>query len=82
MTGVRDDVNTFHPDDADAPGPDGQGRVAETAWLAERFEEHRGRLRAVAYRMLGSVSEADDALQEAWLRIRGQDPARVENMQA
>ena len=38
-------------------------------WLAERFEEHRSRLRAVAYRMLGSVSEADDAVQEAWLRL-------------
>jgi RNA polymerase sigma factor (sigma-70 family) len=54
----------------------------EREWLTERFERHRSHLRAVAYRMLGSVSEADDALQEAWLRIRGQDPARVENMQA
>ena len=54
----------------------------ECEWLTERFERHRSHLRAVAYRMLGSVSEADDALQEAWLRIRGQDPARVENVQA
>src|ERR671922_2963112 len=51
-------------------------------WLAERFEEHRPHLRAVAYRMLGSVSEADDALQDAWLRIRHEDPTSVENMQA
>jgi RNA polymerase sigma factor (sigma-70 family) len=49
-------------------------------WLIERFEHHRSHLRAVAYRMLGSVSEADDAVQEAWLRIRDQDPASVENM--
>ncbi len=54
----------------------------EREWLTERFQEHRSHLRAVAYRMLGSVSEADDALQEAWLRIRDQDPASVENMQA
>ena len=50
--------------------------------LTERFERHRPHLRAVAYRMLGSVSEADDAVQEAWLRIRDQDPQSVENMQA
>src|ERR671935_224157 len=56
--------------------------MGEREWLTERFEQHRPRLRAVAYRMLGSVSEADDALQEAWLRIRDQDPATVENMQA
>src|SRR5690242_985143 len=54
----------------------------EREWLTERFEHHRSHLRAVAYRMLGSVSEADDALQEAWLRIREQDPASVDNMQA
>jgi RNA polymerase sigma-70 factor (ECF subfamily) len=54
----------------------------EDEWLTERFERHRSYLRAVAYRMLGSVSEADDALQEAWLRIRGRDPGSVENMQA
>ncbi len=51
-------------------------------WLTERFEQHRSHLRAVAYRMLGSVSEADDALQEAWLRVRDQDPGSVENMEA
>jgi RNA polymerase sigma factor (sigma-70 family) len=54
----------------------------EREWLTEHFQQHRPHLRAVAYRMLGSVSEADDALQEAWLRIRGQDPGSVENMQA
>lgn len=41
-------------------------------WLTERFERHRGHLRAVASRMLGSVTEANDALQEVWLRIRDQ----------
>ena len=41
----------------------------EREFLAARFEEHRPHLRAVAYRMLGSVSEADDAVQEAWLRV-------------
>jgi RNA polymerase sigma-70 factor, ECF subfamily len=54
----------------------------EHAWLTELFQQHKGRLRAVAYRMLGSVAEAEDALQEAWLRIRDQDPRAVENMQA
>jgi len=49
-------------------------------WLAERFQEHRPHLRAVAYRMLGSLSEADDALQEAWLRISRADAGAVENM--
>jgi RNA polymerase sigma-70 factor (ECF subfamily) len=54
----------------------------EREWLTERFEQHRSHLRAVAYRMLGSVSEADDALQEAWLRVRDQEPGTVGNMQA
>ena len=49
-------------------------------WLAERFEEHRGHLRAVAYRMLGSVSEADDAVQEAWLRLSRSDADEIENL--
>src|SRR5215217_4535549 len=52
----------------------------EREWLAERFEEHRIRLRAVAYRMLGSLSEADDAVQEAWLRLSRTDPSEVENL--
>jgi RNA polymerase sigma factor (sigma-70 family) len=56
--------------------------MGEREWLTDRFEQHRPHLRAVAYRMLGSVSETDDALQEAWLRIRKQDPGTVENMQA
>src|SRR5579875_1699945 len=54
----------------------------EREGLTERFERHRPHLRAVAYRMLGSLSETDDALQEAWLRIRDEDPGTVENMQA
>jgi DNA-directed RNA polymerase specialized sigma24 family protein len=41
----------------------------EPAWLAERFEEHRTRLRAVAYRMLGSLAEADEAVQDTWVRV-------------
>lgn len=49
-------------------------------WLAERFEEHRGHLRAVAYRMLGSVSEADDAVQEAWLRLSRSGADGVANL--
>ena len=54
----------------------------EAEWLTERFEQHRPHLRAVAYRMLGSVSESDDALQEAWLRIREADPEGIQNMRA
>jgi RNA polymerase sigma-70 factor (ECF subfamily) len=52
----------------------------ERDWLAERFEEHRTRLRAVAYRMLGSLSEADDAVQEAWIRLSRTDASQVENL--
>ncbi len=49
-------------------------------WLAERFEESRQRLREVAYRMLGSLSEADDAVQEAWLRLIRTDAGAIENL--
>jgi RNA polymerase sigma-70 factor (ECF subfamily) len=52
----------------------------EQAWLTERFEEHRARLRAVAYRMLGSLSEADDAVQDAWLRVTRAGAGDVENL--
>ncbi len=48
--------------------------------LAERFEEHRPRLKAVAYRMLGSLTEAEDAVQEAWLRLSGSDGRRIDNL--
>src|ERR1044072_7632645 len=67
------------------------GSTAETAarkgrdtvdTLTERFEQERARLRAVAYRMLGSASEADDALQEAWLRFDRTDTGEVENVGA
>jgi RNA polymerase sigma-70 factor (ECF subfamily) len=51
-------------------------------WLAERFEEHRAHLRAVAYRMLGSLSEADDAVQEAWLRLSRSDADEIESLGA
>src|SRR5881409_2722593 len=55
-------------------------RMPEHEWLAERFEENRGHLRAVAYRMLGSLSEADDAVQEVWLRLSRSDTSGVENL--
>jgi len=54
--------------------------MTEDDWLADRFEANRTHLRAVAYRMLGSVSEADDAVQEAWLRLSRTDASRVENL--
>jgi RNA polymerase sigma-70 factor (ECF subfamily) len=49
-------------------------------WLAQRFEEHRSRLRAVAYRMLGSLSEADDAVQDTWIRLSRSNADAVENL--
>ena len=52
----------------------------EQDWLAQRFEEHRSHLRAVAYRTLGSLSEADDAVQEAWLRLSRSETSGVENL--
>jgi RNA polymerase sigma-70 factor (ECF subfamily) len=56
--------------------------MSDQELLAERFEEHRPRLRGVAYRMLGSLSEADDAVQEAWLRVSRADTSEVENLAA
>ena len=54
----------------------------EGAWLAERFEENRSHLRGVAYRMLGSLTEADDAVQEAWIRLSRTDTSDVDNLRA
>jgi RNA polymerase sigma-70 factor, ECF subfamily len=54
----------------------------EHDWLAERFQEHRPRLRAVAYRMLGSTSEADDAVQEAWIRLSRSNAGEIDNLEA
>jgi RNA polymerase sigma-70 factor, ECF subfamily len=51
-------------------------------WLAERFEDNRAHLRGVAYRMLGSLTEADDAVQEAWVRLSRTDPSNVDNLRA
>ena len=52
----------------------------EAEWLASRFEEHRTHLRSVAYRMLGSLIEADDAVQEAWLRLSRSDASEIDNL--
>jgi RNA polymerase sigma-70 factor (ECF subfamily) len=54
--------------------------MADRDWLAERFEEQRPHLRAVAYRMLGSTTEADDAVQDAWLRVARADASGIENL--
>jgi RNA polymerase sigma-70 factor, ECF subfamily len=51
-------------------------------WLAEQFEQHRAHLRAVAYRMLGSASEADDAVQDSWIRLGRTDVGDVQNLRA
>ncbi len=63
-------MTTLQPDDD----------ATRREWLAEEFERHRGHLRAVGYRMLGSVSEADDAVQEAWLRLSRADTSEVANL--
>src|SRR6266487_328696 len=52
----------------------------ESEWLADRFEEHRARLRAVAYRMLGSLTDAEDAVQDTWLRLSRSGAGEVENL--
>ena len=54
--------------------------MTDSDWQVEQFEQHRPHLRAVAYRMLGSMTEADDALQEAWIRLSRSDTAAVDNL--
>ena len=54
--------------------------AGEHEWLAERFEEQRPHLRAVAIRMLGSATDADDAVQEAWLRLSRSDSSVIDNL--
>lgn len=54
--------------------------MTEHEWLAEKFEENRGHLRAVAYRILGSLNEADDAVQETWLRLNRSDADSIQNL--
>ncbi|HEX3237386.1 MAG TPA: sigma-70 family RNA polymerase sigma factor, partial [Gaiellaceae bacterium] len=56
--------------------------MTENDWLAERFEEHRPRLRAVAYRMLGSTGEAEDAVQETWIRLSRSNSGEIDNLEA
>src|SRR6266581_7367493 len=51
-------------------------------WLADRFEANRSHLRGVAFRMLGSLTEADDAVQEAWIRLSRTDTSEVDNLRA
>ncbi len=60
-------------------GADGQASTEQ--WMVDRFEAHRASLRALAYRMLGSASEADDAVQDAWLRLRRADPSTIANLE-
>src|SRR3954447_22212 len=56
--------------------------MPDDAWLAERFETNRSHLRGVAFRMLGSVTEADDAVQEAWIRLSRTDTTEIDNLRA
>ncbi|MER5379613.1 sigma-70 family RNA polymerase sigma factor [Streptomyces sp. NPDC002688] len=81
---MSDSAHEDFPEDApeDARTPDAGGAPAQdgTDFLAARFESHRGHLRAVAYRMLGSLTEADDAVQEAWLKLSRADSSRVDNL--
>ena len=54
--------------------------MPDNEWLAAAFAEHRDHLRAVAYRLLGSMADADDAVQDTWLRLAGADASEVENL--
>src|SRR6185295_17498736 len=54
--------------------------MADSDWLASAFEENRDHLRAVAYRLLGSMTDADDAVQDTWLRLTGADTSDVKNL--
>lgn len=60
--------------------PTSESAAPDTGWLERSFEEHRPRLRSVAFRMLGSQADADDAVQDAWLRVSRADTAAVENL--
>jgi RNA polymerase sigma-70 factor (ECF subfamily) len=62
--------------------PSDRRDIDDQDWLAERFEQYRPRLRAVSYRMLGSLSEADDAVQDAWLRLSRADTGQVDDLGA
>jgi RNA polymerase sigma-70 factor (ECF subfamily) len=68
-----------HPTERVEHGADDRGGAEQG--MVERFEAHRASLRALAYRMLGSVSEADDAVQDAWLRLRRADPSAIANLE-
>src|SRR5262249_7245055 len=58
----------------------GRKGMKESDWLAKQFQENRAHLRAVAFRMLGSLTEADDAIQEVWLRLSRSDTGEVDNL--
>jgi Sigma-70 region 2 len=70
---LRRSLRVTDEGDRDMTGP-------QSEWLAERFEEHRTHLRAIGYRMLGSLTEADDAVQETWLRLNRSDTRTIENL--
>src|ERR671938_625843 len=68
------------PRERSGPARERSGLPQERQWLAERFEGQRDHLRAVAYRMLGSLAEAEDAVRDAWLRVSRADAGGIENL--